>query len=116
MGANLQYVVPLDRLIDWLNKLLAWLIERIAWLIDWLIDWLNVNWGSISFCSTTTTRDLTIYNLEVTRDNLYEALKFLSYVVTQQEFKSWEVMDSRERMLVELAILGKHPEIRGFSP
>ncbi|OQV16617.1 putative Cytochrome b-c1 complex subunit 2, mitochondrial [Hypsibius exemplaris] len=59
-----------------------------------------------------TTRDLTVYSLEVTRDNLHDAVKFLSYVVTQQEFKPWEVLDARERLLVDLAILKKHPEIR----
>ncbi|GAV02942.1 hypothetical protein RvY_13444 [Ramazzottius varieornatus] len=60
----------------------------------------------------STTRDLMLYTLEVSRQNLKEAIKFLSYATTQQEFKAWEVHDAQDRLLVDLDILKIHPEVR----
>lgn len=53
--------------------------------------------------SVTGDREVIAYTLEVTRDNLESALKFLENAVVGQVFKPWEVSDSLPRVKVDLA-------------
>lgn len=51
----------------------------------------------------TTDRESTAYTLQVTRNNLDEALKFLEDVATRQAFKPWELSDELPRLRYELS-------------
>lgn len=53
--------------------------------------------------SVTGDREVIAYTLEVTRDNLETALKFLENAVVGQVFKPWEVSDTLPRVKVDLA-------------
>ncbi|KZC05705.1 PREDICTED: cytochrome b-c1 complex subunit 2, mitochondrial [Dufourea novaeangliae] len=48
-------------------------------------------------------RESIAYTLQITRNNLSEALQFLEHVATKQVFKPWEVSDQLPRMEYELA-------------
>ncbi|XP_043260521.1 cytochrome b-c1 complex subunit 2, mitochondrial [Colletes gigas] len=52
---------------------------------------------------TTVDRESIAYTLQITRDNLSDALTFLGHVATKQVFKPWEVTDQLPRMEYELA-------------
>ncbi|XP_076623797.1 ubiquinol-cytochrome c reductase core protein 2 [Colletes latitarsis] len=54
---------------------------------------------------TTVDRESIAYTLQITRDNLSDALTFLGHVATKQVFKPWEVSDQLPRMEYELASL-----------
>lgn len=51
----------------------------------------------------TTDREVIAYTIEVTRDQLENALQFLEKSVTGQLFKPWEIEDSLPRLKVDLA-------------
>ncbi|KAK2586792.1 hypothetical protein KPH14_011817 [Odynerus spinipes] len=51
----------------------------------------------------TTDRESTAYTLQVTRNNLDQALIFLEDVATQQAFKPWEISDQLPRLRYELS-------------
>lgn len=53
--------------------------------------------------SVTSDREIIAYTIEVTRDNLEPALKFLENAVTGQIFKPWEIEDCLPRLKVDLA-------------
>lgn len=53
--------------------------------------------------SVTGDREVISYTVEVTRDNLESALKFLENAVVGQVFKPWEMVDSLPRLKVDLA-------------
>lgn len=53
----------------------------------------------------TVDRESIAYTLQVSRNNLSEALKLLEYAATKQVFKPWEVSDQLPRMQYELASL-----------
>ncbi|CAO1300935.1 unnamed protein product [Diamesa hyperborea] len=53
--------------------------------------------------SVTSDREIIAYTIEVTRDNLEPALKFLESAVTGQIFKPWEIEDCLPRLKVDLA-------------
>lgn len=53
----------------------------------------------------TTDRETTSYTLEVTRDHLQNALKYLEDVALHQVFKPWEVSDQLPRLRYELSII-----------
>jgi ubiquinol-cytochrome c reductase core subunit 2 len=53
--------------------------------------------------SVTGDREVIAYTLEVTRDNLETALKFLENAVVGQVFKPWELADALPRVKVDLA-------------
>ncbi|XP_043503076.1 cytochrome b-c1 complex subunit 2, mitochondrial [Polistes fuscatus] len=52
---------------------------------------------------TTSDRESIAYTLQVTRNNLNQALQFLEDVATQQVFKPWEVSDQLPRLRYELS-------------
>lgn len=53
--------------------------------------------------SVTSDREIIAYTIEVTRDHLETALKFLENAVVGQAFKPWEISDSLPRLKVDLA-------------
>lgn len=53
--------------------------------------------------SVTSDREIVAYTIEVTRDNLEIALRFLESAVIGQAFKPWEISDSLPRLRVDLA-------------
>ncbi|XP_054009054.1 cytochrome b-c1 complex subunit 2, mitochondrial [Hylaeus anthracinus] len=53
----------------------------------------------------TVDRESTAYTLQITRNNLSDALKFLECVATKQVFKPWEVSDEQPRLKYELLSL-----------
>lgn len=53
--------------------------------------------------SVTGDREVISYTLEVTRDHLETALKFLESAVVGQAFKPWEISDVLPRLKVDLA-------------
>ncbi|XP_078033784.1 ubiquinol-cytochrome c reductase core protein 2 [Augochlora pura] len=55
--------------------------------------------------TATGDRESIAYTLQVTRNNLSEALQFLEYVATKQIFKPWEVSDEVPRLQYELSTL-----------
>lgn len=55
--------------------------------------------------TATVDRESIAYTLQVTRNNLSEALQLLEYVATKQVFKPWEVSDQVPRLQYELASL-----------
>lgn len=55
--------------------------------------------------TATVDRESIAYTLQITRNNLSEALQYLEYVATKQVFKPWEVSDQMPRMKYELASL-----------
>ncbi|XP_017885018.1 cytochrome b-c1 complex subunit 2, mitochondrial [Ceratina calcarata] len=54
---------------------------------------------------TTQDRETIAYTLQITRNNLVEALKYLESAATKQVFKPWEVSDELPRLKYELATL-----------
>ncbi|XP_076680096.1 ubiquinol-cytochrome c reductase core protein 2 isoform X2 [Andrena cerasifolii] len=54
---------------------------------------------------TTVDRESIAYTLQITRNNLCDALKFLEDVAVKQVFKPWEVSDELPRLEYELASL-----------
>ncbi|CAK9834466.1 Cytochrome b-c1 complex subunit 2, mitochondrial [Anthophora retusa] len=50
-------------------------------------------------------RETIAYTLQITKDNLYNALPFLECAATKQVFKPWEVSDQLPRLKSELASL-----------
>lgn len=53
--------------------------------------------------SVTSDREVIAYTIEVTRDHLETALRFLENAVIGQVFKPWEISDSLPRLKVDLA-------------
>lgn len=53
----------------------------------------------------TVDRECIAYTLQITRNNLTEALQLLEYVATKQIFKPWEVSDQVPRLQYEVASL-----------
>ena len=53
--------------------------------------------------NVTSDREVIAYTVEVTRDHLEEALRFLESAVVGQIFKPWEIADSLPRLKVDLA-------------
>lgn len=53
--------------------------------------------------SVTSDREIIAYTIEVTRDHLESALRFLESAVVGQSFKPWELSDSMPRLRVDLA-------------
>lgn len=51
---------------------------------------------------TTADRENIAYTLQVTRNNLNDALKYLEYITTKQIFKPWEVTDELHRLNLQL--------------
>ncbi|KAI4499566.1 hypothetical protein M0802_005462 [Mischocyttarus mexicanus] len=51
----------------------------------------------------TSDRESIAYTLQVTRDNLNQALQFLEDVATQQAFRPWEISDQLPRLRYELS-------------
>ncbi|XP_003702764.1 ubiquinol-cytochrome c reductase core protein 2 [Megachile rotundata] len=51
---------------------------------------------------TVVDRESIAYTLQITRNNLNDALKFLDCVATKQVFKPWEVSDQAPRLQYEL--------------
>ncbi|XP_035721824.1 cytochrome b-c1 complex subunit 2, mitochondrial-like [Vespa mandarinia] len=56
----------------------------------------------------TSDRESIAYTLQVTRNNLKQALQFLEDITTQQAFKPWEISDQLPRLRYELS---KIPDI-----
>lgn len=52
--------------------------------------------------SVTSDRELVAYTIEVTRDHLETALKYIENAVVGQAFKPWELADSLPRLKVDL--------------
>jgi len=52
--------------------------------------------------SCTTDRELIAYNVEITRDQLELALRYLEAAVTQQVFKPWELADNKNRLVEDV--------------
>lgn len=52
--------------------------------------------------SCTSDRETVAYNVEITRDQLEVALKFLEAAVTNQVFKPWEVSDNGHRVVEDV--------------
>lgn len=52
--------------------------------------------------SVTSDREIIAYTIEVTRDHLETALRFLENAVMGQTFKPWEIQDSLPRLRVDL--------------
>ncbi|XP_020278498.1 cytochrome b-c1 complex subunit 2, mitochondrial [Pseudomyrmex gracilis] len=55
--------------------------------------------------TATTDRESIAYTLQVTRNNLDQALTFLEDVATQQVFKPWEISDQLPRLRYELSMI-----------
>lgn len=53
--------------------------------------------------SVTADREVIAYTLEGTRQAIESALPYLTDVVTQQEFRPWELSDNVPRLRLELA-------------
>ncbi|XP_015176224.1 PREDICTED: cytochrome b-c1 complex subunit 2, mitochondrial [Polistes dominula] len=53
----------------------------------------------------TSDRESIAYTLQVTRNNLNEALRFLEDVATQQVFKPWEIPEQLPRLRYELSTI-----------
>lgn len=53
--------------------------------------------------SVTSDREVIAYTIEVTRNHLETALRFLENAVVGQVFKPWEIQDSLPRLKVDLA-------------
>lgn len=56
---------------------------------------------------TVVDRESIAYTLQITRNNLSDALKFLECVATKQVFKPWEVSDQTPRLQYELASISE---------
>lgn len=52
--------------------------------------------------SCTSDRELIAYNVEITRDQLELALKYLEAAATNQVFKPWELSDNKHRLVEDV--------------
>lgn len=57
-----------------------------------------------------STREHVVYTLDCLRDNLNNAVGFLTEVVAHPAFKHWEVSDYLPRMKLDIAMLKENPE------
>ena len=60
---------------------------------------------------TTVDRESIAYTLQITRNNLCDALKFLEDVAVKQVFKPWEVSDELPRLEYEIATLPESTQV-----
>ncbi|CAH0729729.1 unnamed protein product, partial [Brenthis ino] len=58
-------------------------------------------------------REFIYYTLEATQDNLQQALEYLNNIVSNQEFRPWELNDNLSRLKFDLAVLP--PQIRAVD-
>ncbi|CAH4028699.1 cytochrome b-c1 complex subunit 2, mitochondrial-like [Pieris brassicae] len=63
--------------------------------------------------SASGDREFIYYTLEATQDNLDVALEYLNNIVSNQEFRPWELSDNAPRMKYEIASLA--PQIRAVD-
>ncbi|XP_026762408.2 cytochrome b-c1 complex subunit 2, mitochondrial isoform X1 [Galleria mellonella] len=63
--------------------------------------------------SASGDREFVYYTLEATQDNLPEALEYLNNIVSNQEFRPWELSDITPRQRYEIAALP--PQVRAID-
>ncbi|XP_071952936.1 cytochrome b-c1 complex subunit 2, mitochondrial-like [Antedon mediterranea] len=59
----------------------------------------------------TTTRDHLLYSIKCLRDNVDVAVNYLTSIAGGQEFRRWEVNDSKYRVDLDLALAEVNPQI-----
>ncbi|XP_072947175.1 cytochrome b-c1 complex subunit 2, mitochondrial [Epargyreus clarus] len=63
--------------------------------------------------SASGDREFIYYTLEATQDNLHQALEYFNHIVSNQEFRPWELSDNIPRLKYDLAALP--PQVRAVD-